>query len=128
MAEQEFLASFAVEIDESGVEQLQSALEKNRELADALAAAFDRAHASVQAFFQELSEMSFSGLDFNPSARVTEAVASALSSQITEYIRDTAGVLDAEDVWFAVSGRQFSYACTVRTEEGSAAVAYETAL
>ena len=33
MADQEFLASFGVEIDESGVERLQTALAKNRELA-----------------------------------------------------------------------------------------------
>ena len=72
MAEQEFLASFGVEIDESGVEQLQKALEKNRELAEALASAFDKARASVQAFFHDLSEISYSGIDFNPAARVTE--------------------------------------------------------
>ena len=72
MAEQEFLASFGVEIDESGVDQLQKALEKNRELAEALASAFDKARASVQAFFHDLSEISYSGIDFNPAARVTE--------------------------------------------------------
>ena len=37
MAEQEFLASFGVEIDESGVQRLQVALEQNRELAEELA-------------------------------------------------------------------------------------------
>ena len=72
MAEQEFLASFGVEIDKSGVDQLQNALEKNRELAEALASAFDKARASVQAFFHDLSEISYSGIDFNPAARVTE--------------------------------------------------------
>ena len=56
MAEQEFLASFGVEIDEYGVQRLQDALEQNRELAEELAAAFDRARESVQAFFSELSE------------------------------------------------------------------------
>ena len=70
----------------------------------------------------------FAILEMFSASRLTEADASALSSQITAYIRDTPGVLDAEDVRFAVSGRQFSYACTVLTEEGSAAVAYETAL
>ena len=39
MASQEFLASFAVEIDEGGVTRLQSILEQNRELADSVAAA-----------------------------------------------------------------------------------------
>ena len=34
MADQEFLASFAVEIDESGVSRLQAVLEENRKLAE----------------------------------------------------------------------------------------------
>ena len=54
MADQEFLASFGVEIDESGVKRLQAALEENRTLAEDLAAAFDRARESVQAFFRDL--------------------------------------------------------------------------
>ena len=36
MASQEFLASFAVEIDEGGVSRLQAMLEQNRELADSV--------------------------------------------------------------------------------------------
>ena len=40
MASQEFLASFAVELDESGITRLQSVLKDNRTLADALSAAF----------------------------------------------------------------------------------------
>ena len=56
MAEQEFLASFGVEIDESGVARLQVALEQNRELAEELAAAFDHAREAVQSFFRDLSE------------------------------------------------------------------------
>ena len=54
MAEQEFLASFGVEIDEPGVPRLQVALEQNRELAEELAAAFNRAREAVQAFFADL--------------------------------------------------------------------------
>ena len=57
MAEQEFLASFGVEIDETGVEKLQAALERNRALADDLASAFTRARESAQAFFAELAEI-----------------------------------------------------------------------
>ena len=34
MASQEFLASFAVDIDEGGVSRLQQVLEENRELAE----------------------------------------------------------------------------------------------
>ena len=55
MADQEFLASFAVEIDESGVARLQSVLEENRKLADSLSAAFSAASGSVRAFAAELS-------------------------------------------------------------------------
>ena len=72
MADQEFLASFGVQIDESGLNRLQLALQQKRELAEALAAAFDKARASVEAFFRDLSERSFTGFDFSPAARVTE--------------------------------------------------------
>ena len=54
MASQEFLASFAVEIDEGGVSRLQSILEQNRELADSLAAAFSAASEAIHAFSEEL--------------------------------------------------------------------------
>ena len=50
MAGQEFLASFAVEIDEAGVSRLQQVLEENRELADEAAAAFEAAAAAIRAF------------------------------------------------------------------------------
>ena len=36
MADQEFLASFAVELDEAGIARLQSALAENTALADSL--------------------------------------------------------------------------------------------
>lgn len=71
MADQEFLVSFGVEIDESGLDKLQKALTQNRELADELAAAFDRARESVQAFFSSLGELSMPSLD-SGSARVSE--------------------------------------------------------
>ena len=71
MADQEFLASFGVEIDESGVARLQTALAKNRELAEELAAAFDRARESVRAFFRDLNEISLPGLN-SGKASVTE--------------------------------------------------------
>ena len=71
MADQEFLASFGVEIDESGVARLQTALAKNRELAEELAAAFERARESVQAFFRDLNEISLPGLG-SGKASVTE--------------------------------------------------------
>ena len=71
MADQEFLASFGVEIDESGVVRLQAALEENRTLAEKLAAAFSRARESVQAFFRDLNEISLPGLG-SGKASVTE--------------------------------------------------------
>ncbi len=43
MADQQFLASFGVDIDESGVSRLQKILSENRTLADSLSASFDAA-------------------------------------------------------------------------------------
>ena len=62
MADQEFLASFGVQIDEVGVTRLQSILADNRELADSLAAAFDTASVSIRSFAEELGLLpDFSG-------------------------------------------------------------------
>ena len=66
--------------------------------------------------FSILADMQFS--------RLTEADAAALSSQITDYIRQTSGVQTVEDVWFVVVGRTFSYSCMVRTENGTSSVSY----
>ena len=57
MASQEFLASFAVEIDEGGVSRLQEILTSNRELAEQLAAAFSSASAAIRAFTEELGTL-----------------------------------------------------------------------
>ena len=54
MADQEFLASFAVDIDEAGVFRLQTVLTENRELADSLAAAFSAASEAIRSFAEEL--------------------------------------------------------------------------
>ena len=59
------------------------------------------------------------------TGRPTAADALTLSSQVTEYIRETPGVRDVEDVRFSVSGRRFSYFCILQTEEGIAAVDYD---
>ena len=69
MADQEFLASFGVEIDETGLARLQEALTENRALAEEVAAAFSEAKAAVEAFFNEISSSSFSG---EGEASVTE--------------------------------------------------------
>ena len=68
----------------------------------------------------------FGILNLMLASRVTDADASALASRITEYIRQTDGVLEVDDVRFAITGRQFSFSCTVRTEEGTAGVDYHT--
>ena len=54
MASQEFLASFGVEIDESGLDKLQKALAQNRTLAEELASAVDSARTAVDDFFRQL--------------------------------------------------------------------------
>ena len=64
MADQEFLASFGVEIDETGLLRLQEALTKNRALADELAEAFGRAQEAMTSFFDSMTEMSMPGLGF----------------------------------------------------------------
>ena len=57
MAMQEFLASFAVEIDESGVRRLQEILEENRELAESLASAFQAAKSALAEFAAEAADV-----------------------------------------------------------------------
>jgi len=57
VADQEFLASYAVEIDEAGVARLQSVLEGSRELAEQLSAAFGAATEAIRAFREELGTL-----------------------------------------------------------------------
>ena len=52
----------------------------------------------------------------------------SLGNLITAYIRETPGVREVEDVRFSVSGRQFTYSCLVRTEEGSSSVSFSLTL
>ena len=78
MADQEFLASFGVEIDETGLLRLQEALTKNRALADDLAAAFNRAQEAMTSFFESMTEISMPTLDFGSGGIAGEA-ASGLS-------------------------------------------------
>lgn len=70
MADQEFLASFAVDIDEAGVSRLQKVLEDNRELADSLAASFTAASASLHSFAEDLGLLP----DFSGRGIVTEGL------------------------------------------------------
>ena len=55
MADQQFLASFGVDIDESGVSRLQKILSENRTLAESLSSAFDAASESVRAFREQVT-------------------------------------------------------------------------
>ena len=50
MADQEFLASFGVEIDEAGVSRLQNVLSENRDLAEEVAAAFQAATEAIREY------------------------------------------------------------------------------
>ena len=70
----------------------------------------------------------FSILEAMETSRLTEEDGASLASGISEYIRETPGVREVEDVRFAVNGRQFSYSCSVRTEEGMAEVTYEAGM
>ena len=74
----------------------------------------------------ENPENGFFILDTLQGSRITEADASALSSQISAYVRETPGVREVEDVRFSVDGRRFSYSCEIRTETGKADVKYVT--
>ena len=94
MADQEFLASFAVELDEAGIARLQSVLAENTALADSLAAAFGAASVSLHAFAEELGLLP----DFSGRGVVTESLNGLgglslgldLSQAFTDYERFTA--------------------------------------
>ncbi len=74
---QEFLASFAVDIDEGGVTRLQAILTQNRELAESLASAFSSAREEMETFVQEATEgfdtLPFASEDFQLRLDLSEA-------------------------------------------------------
>ena len=57
--------------------------------------------------------------------RLTNADAQALSTYLTEYVRETSGVQDVMDVRFSVDGHRFGWECTVLTEYGKAGIEFE---
>ena len=62
-------------------------------------------------------------LDMLQESRFTEADLQVLASYITSYIRETPGVRDVDNVAFSVGdGRQFSFSCSVVTDNGYAQV------
>ena len=95
MADQEFLASYAVEIDEAGVSRLQAILTENRELADSLAAAFSAASEAVRSFAEELGILPNFRAGYGIAAEGLSgmdglAVGLDLSKAFTDYERFTA--------------------------------------
>ena len=58
-------------------------------------------------------------------SRLTEADRQAVVSYLSSFIRETPGVLDVRDAVCVLSGRQFSFSCTVETDTGSATIHYE---
>ena len=66
--------------------------------------------------------------DMIRSGRVTGQDVSALASALSSYIAATPGVQSVVDVRAAVSGRRFTYACRVQTEQGESAVAWSADL
>ena len=58
-------------------------------------------------------------------SRLTEADQQVLGTYLSSYIRETDGVQDVRDVRFSVDGRQFSFSCTVVTDNGTANINYE---
>ena len=57
--------------------------------------------------------------------RLTEADAQALSTYLTEYVRETSDVQDVTDVRFSVEGHRFGWKCIVLTEYGKTKVDFE---
>ena len=70
MPDQEFLASFAVEIDETGVTRLQTVLEDNRKLAEELAGTFEAASAAIHTLAENLGVLP----DFSGRGLTTESL------------------------------------------------------
>ena len=57
--------------------------------------------------------------------RLTNADAQALSTYLTEYVRETSGVQDVMDVRFSLEGHRFGWECSVLTEYGKTKVDFE---
>ena len=92
MASQEFLASFAVDIDEGGVARLQSILSENRDLANEVAAAFEAATAAIREY-QDAASGNTGGT--GESNRDTGSGQPAGKAGSVEGARDTGSARDA---------------------------------
>ena len=94
MADQEFLASFGVEIDESGLDKLQKALVQNRTLAEELASAFDTARDAVSEFFRQLSASTLPNGELSPYQRLMELSEKGISFSMDLDVSDAEEKLD----------------------------------
>ena len=103
MADQEFLASFGVEIDESGLDRLQKALKENRSLAEQLASAFDSARNAVNEFFKQLSASTLPSGELSPYQRLMEMSEKGISFAMDLETSDADKTLKA----FMESAQQF---------------------
>ena len=103
MADQEFLASFGVEIDESGLDRLQKALKENRTLAEQLASAFDSARNAVSEFFKQLSASTLPSGELSPYQRLMEMSEKGISFSMDLDTSDADGTLRA----FLENAQQF---------------------
>ena len=103
MADQEFLASFGVEIDESGLDKLQKALKQNRTLAEQLASAFDSARNAVSEFFKQLSASTLPSGELSPYQRLMEMSEKGISFFFFLDTTDADGTLRA----FMENAQQF---------------------
>ena len=94
MADQEFLASFGVEIDESGLDKLQKALKQNRTLAEELASAFDTARDAVSEFFRQLSASTLPTGELSPYQRLMDLSEKGISFSMDLDVSDAEKKLD----------------------------------
>lgn len=84
MADQEFLASFGVDIDESGVSRLESIMESLKTKADETATSFEKANSAVSGFPPSTSDSDAAGSSQSSSGSksatsLTEAFSSVFS-------------------------------------------------
>ncbi len=103
MANQEFLASFGVEIDESGLDKLQKALKQNRTLAEQLASAFDTARNAIGEFFKQLSASTLPTGELSPYQRLMEMSEKGISFSMDLEVSDAEETLKA----FMENAQQF---------------------
>ena len=103
MADQEFLASFGVEIDESGLDKLQKALTQNRTLAEELASAFDSARNAIGEFFKQLSASTLPTGELSPYQRLMELSEKGISFSMDLDTSDADGTLNT----FLQNAQQF---------------------